>query len=246
MNRNIADLANATAYDRDGDKLGSVKEVYINDTTGQPDFVEVGHGLFGMSSSIVPLRGHRLDGENLQLAFSKALIKDAPDIRDDEHLSEEDHATIYRHFGLDGTPDSKVYERHVFDDDHGDRFDHDRDLEREVRDAELRDAELRDRDMRDMPAGTDVHGFGDHDRETSAPADRLRAESDRHLGLDRTPEDRAARGTSAHGMSDEPREQLRDYETAERDYAQEARGDEEERGVRLRRYRVQRVDETDL
>ena len=100
--------------------------------------------------------------------------------------------------------------------------------------------------MRDMPAGTDVHGFGDHDRETSAPADRLRAESDRHLGLDRTPEDRAARGTSAHGMSDEPREQLRDYETAERDYAQEARGDEEERGVRLRRYRVQRVDETDL
>ncbi len=78
MNRNIADLVTATAFDRDGEKLGSVTEVYINDTTGQPDFVEVAHGLFGMDSSIVPLRGHRLDGENLQLAFSKDLIKDAP------------------------------------------------------------------------------------------------------------------------------------------------------------------------
>jgi len=267
MNRNIADLVNATAYDRDGEKLGSVKEVYINDSTGQPDFVEVGHGLFGMSSSIVPLRGHRLDGENLQLAFSKEHIKDAPDIDDDAHLSEEDHATIYRHFGLDGTPDSEVYERHVFEDDYaGDRFDHDRDLERDIRDAErhdLHDAELRGTD-RDVPVtppapGTDVHGFGDYNRETNAPADRLRAESDRELGLDRTPEDRAARGTSAHGMSDEPREQYRDYETAERDYAKEARAHQnddadrgraeaerdarEQRGVRLRRYRVQPVDD---
>ncbi|AJE34155.1 hypothetical protein B842_11540 [Corynebacterium humireducens NBRC 106098 = DSM 45392] len=267
MNRNIADLVNATAYDRDGEKLGSVKEVYINDSTGQPDFVEVGHGLFGMSSSIVPLRGHRLDGENLQLAFSKEHIKDAPDIDDDAHLSEEDHATIYRHFGLDGTPDSEVYERHVFEDDYaGDRFDHDRDLERDLRDAErhdLHDAELRGTD-RDVPVtppapGTDVHGFGDYNRETDAPADRLRAESDRELGLDRTPEDRAARGTSAYGMSDEPREQYRDYETAERDYAKETRAHQnddadrgraeaehdarEQRGVRLRRYRVQPVDD---
>ena len=260
MNRNIADLANATAYDRDGDKLGSVKEVYINDSTGQPDFVEVGHGLFGMSSSIVPLRGHRLDGENLQLAFSKDHIKDAPSIRDDEHLSEEDHATIYRHFGLDGTPDTEVYERHVFDDDYdrdrldrdrdydrdrldrtGDRFDHDRDREREGRDAELRDQELIDPVTgQGMPGdpivapgvvpvapapGTDVHGFGDHAPDSDASADRLRAESDHRLGLDRTPEDRAARGTSAHGMSDEPREQLRDYDTAERDYAKDARTD---------------------
>ena len=103
--------------------------------------------------------------------------------------------------------------------------------------------------------GTDVHGFGDHAPDSDASADRLRAESDHRLGLDRTPEDRAARGTSTHGMSDEPREQLRDFETAERDYAKDARTDrdldrdcdpdrdrERGRGVRLRRYRVQAVD----
>lgn len=254
MNRNIHDLTTATAYDRDGEKLGSVKEVYINDSTGQPDFVEVGHGLFGMSSSIVPLRGHRLDGENLQLAFTKDRIQDAPNIRDDDHLSAEDHATIYRHFGLEGTPDETEYEPHRFDDG----YDRDRDVQR---DAGQRDAR-EPTPAQDIPGdrvvaplggdGTAVHGFGDHRRDGDASADRLRAESDHELGLDRTPEDRAARGTSAHGMSDEPREQLRDYETAERDYAEDAqldhdRGRELRPGeTRLRKYRVRSTETVEV
>jgi len=283
MNRNIQDLTTATAYDRDGEKLGSVKEVYINDSTGQPDFVEVGHGLFGMSSSIVPLRGHRLDGENLQLAFSKDRIQDAPNISDDEHLSEEDHATIYRHFGLDGTPNETQYEPDRFDDRdrdvHGDRFD------RDHRETDLQRDGVEPTPAQGMPGdqvvapgvasgaagvgaaeGTDVHGFGDHRPTGDHSADRLRAESDHELGLDRTPEDRAARGTSAHGMSDEPREQLRDYETGERDYAQDARRDEDhdrdfgrdrdrerhgERDLRpgetrLRKYRVQTTETVEV
>ena len=103
VNRNIGDITRATAYDVDGEKLGSVKEVYINDSTGQPDFVEIGHGLFGMSSSLVPLRGHRLDGENLKLAFSKDRIQDAPNIDHYAHLTDADQDTIYRHFGLEST-----------------------------------------------------------------------------------------------------------------------------------------------
>lgn len=115
VQRNIHDLANATAYDRNGDKLGSVKEVYINDASGQPDFVEVGHGLFGMSSSVVPLRGHQLAGEELRLAFTKDRISDAPDFNSDEHLSESDQQTIYRHYGLEGTDNIETYESDIRD-----------------------------------------------------------------------------------------------------------------------------------
>lgn len=107
--RDIHDLTTATAYDRDGEKLGSVKQVYVNDSTGQPDFVEVGHGLFGMSSSLVPLRGHQLSGQDLRLAFSKDRIKDAPNIEDDTHLSEEDHDLIYRHYELEGAENLETY-----------------------------------------------------------------------------------------------------------------------------------------
>lgn len=113
VQRNIHDLANATAYDRNGDKLGSVKEVYINDASGQPDFVEVGHGLFGMSSSVVPLRGHQLAGEELRLAFTKDRISDAPDFHSDEHLSESDQQTIYRHYGLESTDNIETYESDI-------------------------------------------------------------------------------------------------------------------------------------
>ncbi len=109
-NRKIQDLINATAFDKNGDKLGSVKEVFINDATGQPDFVEVGHGLFGMSSSLVPLRGHRLNGEELQLAFSKDRIQDAPNIDNDAQLTEDDQNTIYRHFEVDSVENTEKYE----------------------------------------------------------------------------------------------------------------------------------------
>lgn len=117
VNRNIQDLTRATAYDMNGDKLGSVKQVYVNDATGQPDFVEVGHGLFGMSSSLVPLRGHQLTGEELRLSFTKDRIQDAPDIDDDAHLTDEDQAVIYRHYGLEGTDNREIYDADVRDHD---------------------------------------------------------------------------------------------------------------------------------
>lgn len=106
----IEDLANATAYDVDGDKVGGVKDVYVNDTTGQPDFVSVSHGLFGGGDSIVPLRGHTLRDGELHLAFPKERIEDAPDLDENGHLTTEDQEAFYRHYGLEGTQDVTTYE----------------------------------------------------------------------------------------------------------------------------------------
>lgn len=117
-NRNIRDLAAATAYDKNGDKLGSVREVYVNDETGQPDFVEVSHGLFGMSSSLVPLRGHQFDDKELRLAFTKDRIEESPKIDDDSHLSDEQQDVIYRHYGLESTENLHTYEADRHPDDH--------------------------------------------------------------------------------------------------------------------------------
>ncbi|AKK03584.1 PRC and DUF2382 domain-containing protein [Corynebacterium epidermidicanis] len=110
--RNIQDLFNATAYDNTGDKLGGVKEIFVDDRTGQPTFVEVGHGLFGMSSSIVPLRGHKLAGDDLQLAFSKDRIKDAPDMDVNNALTPADQNEIYRHYGVADIEDTERYDDH--------------------------------------------------------------------------------------------------------------------------------------
>lgn len=152
--KNIKDLFNATAYDRNGDKLGAVKEVFVDDNSGQPTFVEVGHGLFGMSSSLVPMRGHCLSGDELQLAFDKERIKDAPNLDADNHLTPEDQRNIYGHYQLTDAQDSERYladerrERHA-DPHHDGRRDGDRDL---------RDG---DRDLpRDAAAGAGVGAAG--------------------------------------------------------------------------------------
>ena len=101
----IEDLANATAFDVDGDKVGGVKDVYVNDTTGQPDFVSVNHGLFGGGDSIVPLRGHTLRDGELHLAFPKERIEDAPDLDENGHLTTEDQDAFYRHYSLTDVED---------------------------------------------------------------------------------------------------------------------------------------------
>ena len=106
----IEDLANATAYDVNGDKVGSVQDVYVNDTSGQPDFISVNHGLFGTGTSIVPLRGHSLRDGDLHLAFPKDRIEDAPDLDDNGHLTTNDQDALYRHYALTEVQDVTTYE----------------------------------------------------------------------------------------------------------------------------------------
>ncbi len=140
----IEDLARATAYDVDGDKIGSVKDVYVNDNSGQPDFVSVSHGLFGGGDSIVPLRGHSLRDGELHLAFPKDRIKDAPDLDENGHLTNEDQEAFYRHYGLEGTKDVTTYETGRRDAVAGADYD---------RDREVRDRDVVDRDRRDNTDG---------------------------------------------------------------------------------------------
>lgn len=175
-NRQIRELLDATAYDVDGDKLGNVKEVYINDTTGQPDFVEVNHGLFGMNSSLVPLRGHSLSGEDLRLAFNKDRIKDAPDLEGDAHLSTDEQQSLYAHYGLDATEDVTTYEP-----DHGDRAG----LTDQPRTAGVGGGA--DQDVVDVNRPNTGAGFGtgaglEADAERAAEADRL-ADADRNRAV---------------------------------------------------------------
>lgn len=109
MGKNIKDLFNATAYDKNGEKLGDVNEVFVDDQSGQPTFVEVNHGLFGMNSSLVPLRGHDFSGDDLKLGFSKDRIKDAPDFDSEKPLTPEAQSDIFKHYGLDNAHDVTDY-----------------------------------------------------------------------------------------------------------------------------------------
>jgi uncharacterized protein (TIGR02271 family) len=92
------DVIGLTAVDVNGDKVGSVGQVYFDEGTGQAAWVTVKTGLFGMRESFAPLYGSSYRGDQLVLAVSKQLVKDAPSIEDDGQLSEAESTALYQHY----------------------------------------------------------------------------------------------------------------------------------------------------
>ncbi len=89
------------AVDRDGDKLGKIEEIYLDQETDRPEWALVSAGLFGSRSTFVPLAGASAEGGQVRLAYEKAQVKDAPSVEADGELSQEQEAELYRHYGLD-------------------------------------------------------------------------------------------------------------------------------------------------
>jgi uncharacterized protein (TIGR02271 family) len=90
-----------TIVDRNGDKLGKLDEIYLDQQTGQPEWALVNTGLFGTRSSFVPLTGAAPTGEDVAVNWDKSQIKDAPNIDPDGELSQQEEQALYAHYGLD-------------------------------------------------------------------------------------------------------------------------------------------------
>jgi uncharacterized protein (TIGR02271 family) len=91
----------ATMIDADGDKIGTVDSIYLDDQTGEPEWALVNTGLFGTKSSFVPLAQAASSGDQVQVPYDKQLVKDAPRVDTDQHLSEAEEQQLWRHYGLD-------------------------------------------------------------------------------------------------------------------------------------------------
>ncbi|MFG2503579.1 PRC-barrel domain-containing protein [Streptomyces sp. NPDC048441] len=97
-------LIGRKAFDRDGARIGTIDEVYLDDATGTPEWAAIRTGLFSRDA-FVPLEPSELTSEGtLRIPFERALIKDAPDFGVGRHLSPEQELQLYHHYGLDITP----------------------------------------------------------------------------------------------------------------------------------------------
>lgn len=94
-------LHGATVVDNDGDKIGSLDEIYLDEDTGQPEWAAVRTGLFGTGLSFVPLANAERDDDDLRVPFSKETVKDAPRIDADGQLSQAEEAELYAYYGMD-------------------------------------------------------------------------------------------------------------------------------------------------
>jgi uncharacterized protein (TIGR02271 family) len=99
----ISRVIGQDVYDETGSKIGSASEVYLDDETGQPEWVTVRTGLFGTKESFVPIRDADLTDDGVRVPVSKDRVKDAPKIDTDGHLSPTEEQELYRYYGLGGT-----------------------------------------------------------------------------------------------------------------------------------------------
>jgi uncharacterized protein (TIGR02271 family) len=91
------------AHGADGDKLGTIADIYLDRETGEPEWVAIKTGLFGSKVSFAPLAEATHSGDGVRLPYTKDQIKDAPTVDADGELSQREEAALYRHYGLDYT-----------------------------------------------------------------------------------------------------------------------------------------------
>ncbi|CAN5507840.1 PRC and DUF2382 domain-containing protein [soil metagenome] len=96
------DWIGATVNDDEGNKIGSLDNIYMDRSTGEPEWLSVKTGMFGSKSSFVPIEGAGADGDDLRVPYGKDLVKDAPNVdEEDGYLPPEEEQRLYQHYGRD-------------------------------------------------------------------------------------------------------------------------------------------------
>ncbi len=96
------ELLGATAYGSDGDKLGKIGGVFLDDESGQPEWATVNTGLFGTKETFIPLGQAQATGGEVRFPYAKDVVKGAPNVdAEGGHLSQQEEAELYRYYGLD-------------------------------------------------------------------------------------------------------------------------------------------------
>ncbi|GAB2708080.1 PRC-barrel domain-containing protein [Arthrobacter bambusae] len=89
---------NGNVLGPDGEKIGGIGRFYLDGDTGEPSWITVKTGLFGLRESFVPLEGAWVQGDDLVVQHGKDKVKDAPLMDPDAHPGPEDEARLYQHY----------------------------------------------------------------------------------------------------------------------------------------------------
>ena len=119
-------FAGFTVYDRDGDKVGKVDDLFL-DESDRPEYIGVKMGFFGLSSTLVPMDAVRADeGQRaLYVQAEKERVKDGPRSDDDNEITPDFERQVREYYGLGAQQGERSGYGGYYDDDE------DRELDRE-------------------------------------------------------------------------------------------------------------------
>jgi uncharacterized protein (TIGR02271 family) len=126
---NISDpreMSGAEVTGRQGEKLGKVENVYLDNETQRPEWAAVKTGLFGSHVSLVPLATAQFENGALQVPYTKDEVQNAPHHDPGQELSVQDEEQLFSHYGVDYGGDTATArsEGTPTGGDHGEHRDH--------------------------------------------------------------------------------------------------------------------------
>ncbi|QIN79533.1 DUF2382 domain-containing protein [Rubrobacter marinus] len=94
-------FAGYTVYDRDGDKVGKVDDLFL-DESDRPEYVGVKMGFFGLSSTLIPMDAVRVDegSQALYVQAEKEQVKNGPRFDDDSEITPDYERQVREYYGL--------------------------------------------------------------------------------------------------------------------------------------------------
>jgi len=100
----LAEYFDAEVVDQDGHRVGALGQIYLDNRTGDPAWATVRTGLLGGRKVFVPLATAELRDGQVLVPYSTEMIKGAPDIAPDGHLSEDNEQDLYLYYRFDEGP----------------------------------------------------------------------------------------------------------------------------------------------
>jgi len=91
--------------DRDGERIGTLEDVYFDIETDEPQFGTIKEGFLDRHLTFVPLTAVTIGPDYLQVAVTRQQVKDAPNMEHEgEALTQEDESLLYHHYEMNYTP----------------------------------------------------------------------------------------------------------------------------------------------
>jgi hypothetical protein len=84
--------------DSGGERLGGVREIYLDRETGRPEWVLV--DVAGDEARFVPLADASVESSRIRVAHSAAAIRSAPGIGSEPRIDQSEERRLYDHYGL--------------------------------------------------------------------------------------------------------------------------------------------------
>ncbi|TDT30992.1 PRC-barrel domain-containing protein [Naumannella halotolerans] len=95
-------LLNADVQGSDGERIGAVNQLFLDDQTQNPSWVTVVIGVFGRREHFIPLADAQFRDGAIHVPYEKAQITAAPALDVDQHLSRDDEDVLFDYYAVQG------------------------------------------------------------------------------------------------------------------------------------------------